>query len=275
MLGALPQRWIDGLSRMLGRLWYKLDNRHRQVALRNLEQAFGGETTARQREQLAKKVFSNLMRIPFEIGRSMKWTEEDCLRHFDVEGKERIQAALQKGRGALILTGHMGNWELLPPMVLALGVPVTTAYRPLKFAPADTFFLQLRSRFGAKMVPKKRSMRKILRALQNGECACLLFDQTTLRSRGEFVDFFGRKASTTTGMALLALKTGAPVLPAFIVRDGSRFRVEIGEEIPLVKSGNKTRDILENTARYNKEVEHIVRRYPDQWFWVHNRWKRS
>ena len=273
LLGILPQRKVDGLCDALGRLWYRLDARHRQVALRNLDQAFGGETTPGQREQLAKKAFANLMRIPFEIGRAMKWTEQDCLRYFHVEGKERIQAAMQKGRGLLVLTGHMGNWELLPPMVLMLGTPVTTTYRPLKFAPADTFFLQLRSRFGSRMVSKKQAMRKILRALQKEECVCMLFDQTSRRATGAFVDFFGRKAWTNTGLALLALKTEAPVLPAFILRDGDRFRVEIGNEIPLVKSGSKARDVLENTRQYNKALEQIIRRYPEQWFWVHNRWK--
>ncbi len=273
LLGAVPRRRAVALADLLGRLWYKLDARHRKVALQNLAQAFGGETTAGQRERLAKKAFSNLMRIPFEIGWSMKWTDQDGLRYFDIEGKERIQAARRKGRGLLVLTGHMGNWELLPPMVLVLGTPVTTIYRPVKFSPADTFFLRLRSRFGAKMVPKKKAMRKILRALLNGECVCMLFDQTSRRDNGAFVDFFGRKAWTNTGLALLALKTGAPVLPGFIIRDGNRFRVEIGEEIPLIRSGDKQRDVLENTARYNRALENVIRRHPDQWFWVHNRWK--
>ncbi|MCF8052306.1 MAG: lysophospholipid acyltransferase family protein [Desulfobacterales bacterium] len=273
LLGAVPRRRAADLADLLGRLWYKLDARHRKVALWNLSQAFGGETTAGQRELLAKKAFSNLMRIPFEIGWSMKWKEQDCLRYFDIEGKERIQAARQKGKGLLILTGHMGNWELLPPMVLMLGTPATTTYRPVKFAPADAFFLQMRSRFGSRMVPKKKAMRKILRAMAKKECVCMLFDQTSRRDNGAFVEFFGRKAWTNTGPALLALKTGAPVLPAFIIRDGDRFRVEIGEEIPLIKSGDKAKDVLDNTARYNKAIENVIRRHPEQWFWVHNRWK--
>jgi len=273
LFGAVPRRRAAKLADVFGRLWYRLDARHRQVALRNLAQAFGQEKSSAERKSLARKAFSNLMRIPFEIGWSMKWKEQDCLSYFDIEGKERIRAARQKGRGLLILTGHMGNWELLPPMVLMLGVPATTTYRPLKFAPADTFFLQLRSRFGSRMVPKKQAMRKILRALQKEECVCMLFDQTSRRATGAFVDFFGRKAWTNTGLALLALKTEAPVLPAFVIRDGDRFRVEIGNEIPLVKSGSKARDVLENTRQYNKALEQIIRRYPEQWFWVHNRWK--
>jgi KDO2-lipid IV(A) lauroyltransferase len=273
LLGAVPRHLAAGLAEVMGRLWYNVDGRHRNVALRNLAQAFGAETTPAQRELLAKRSFTNLMLIPFEIGWSMKWKEQDCLSWFDIEGRDRIQAARQKGKGLLVLTGHMGNWELLPPMVLMLGVPATTTYRPLKFAPADTFFLQLRSRFGSRMVSKKQAMRKILRALQKEECVCMLFDQTSRRATGAFVEFFGRRAWTNTGMALLALKTEAPVLPAFIIRSGDRFRVEIGEEIPLVKSGDKTRDVLENTARYNRALEDVIRRHPDQWFWVHNRWK--
>jgi len=273
LLGALPQRGVDGLARFTGRLWYNVDGRHRRVALANLTRVFGGEKSPSDIEALARRVFYNLVRIPFEIGWSMRWKKQDCLRYFDIQGREKVQQAQEKGRGVLLLTGHVGNWELMAPLVLAMGTPVTVPYRPIAFAPADTFFAQMRSRFGVRMVPKKKAMRKILRPLQNGEFVCVLFDQTARVSMGVHADFFGQKAWTNKGLALIALKTGAPVLSVFILRDGGRFRVEIGDEIPLISSGDRKRDVLANTVQYNRALENVIRRYPDQWFWVHDRWK--
>jgi len=116
-------------------------------------------------------------------------------------------------------------------------------------------------------------MRKILQNLKQGGLIGILMDQNVDWYEGVFVDFFGRRACTNKGLALLALKTRAPVIPIFLVREKTGFRVEIGEEIPLVKTGDKIKDIEANTQQYNNAIEAFVRRYPDQWFWVHQRWK--
>jgi len=172
-----------------------------------------------------------------------------------------------------VLTGHMGNWELLSLAAAMLGYPMSAIYRPLDFKPLDRFFIELRSRYGAKMYPKKNAMRPILKGLKQKELIGILLDQNTGVSAGVFVDFFGSKACTNKGLALIALGTGAPVIPLFLLREDDIFRVEFGQEVPLIRSDDKTKDIEANTRQYNRVLESVIRRYPDQWFWVHRRWK--
>jgi KDO2-lipid IV(A) lauroyltransferase len=153
------------------------------------------------------------------------------------------------------------------------GYPADIIYRPLDFRPLDQFFVNQRTRFGGNVIPKNRSMRRILEVLKREKPLAFLMDQNVDWYDGVFVEFFGRRACTNKGLALLALKTKAPVVPLFLVREASFFRLDIGPEVPLVKTGDKTKDIETNTQQYNAVIEAMVRRYPDQWFWVHQRWK--
>jgi len=150
---------------------------------------------------------------------------------------------------------------------------VNNLYRPLDFEPLDRFMTDVRTRFGLKLIPAKRAMRKLLGALKKGEGVSILLDQNVDWYDGVFVEFFGRWTCTSSGLALLALKTGVPVVPLFISRHGKHFKVEFGREIPLIKTGDKTKDVEENTQQYNRILEEAIRKYPEQWLWVHNRWQ--
>ena len=156
---------------------------------------------------------------------------------------------------------------------IASGFDVSMVYRPLDFEPADKFILDYRSRHGGQPIPKQKSMRRILNALAQKDCVGILLDQTAKLKDGVVVDFFGYPVWTNKGMALLALKTQAPVLPTFLVRNGLDFEVQIGPEIQLVHTGRKEDDIRINTLRYNQALERIIRQYPEQWLWMHRRWK--
>jgi len=173
----------------------------------------------------------------------------------------------------LLLTAHCGNWELLSVLGAMVKIPQSAVMRPLDFKPLDHFIFNLRTRFGGKMIPKQRSFRKIIRSLNRGEMVYLLMDQNVDWYEGVFVDFMGHRACTSKGLALLALKTGVPVIPVFMIREKSGFRAEFGPEIVTVKTGDRQKDIENNTQEYNKVIENCIRRYPDQWFWVHQRWK--
>ncbi|MBW1841897.1 MAG: lysophospholipid acyltransferase family protein [Deltaproteobacteria bacterium] len=199
--------------------------------------------------------------------------EERLFKHFELEGASNLKAAHDEGRGVLALTAHFGNWELLSVAGARLGYPLAVLYRPLDFKPLDRFFVKLRSRFGGKMIPQKRALREILRILNRGEIMVLLMDQNVDWYEGVFVDFMGRRACTNKGLALIALKSKAPVVPVFVVRRGERFTAKILPEIPLIKTGDKTKDVEENTARYNAAIASFLYQYPEQWFWVHQRWK--
>jgi KDO2-lipid IV(A) lauroyltransferase len=172
-----------------------------------------------------------------------------------------------------VLTAHFGNWELLPVLGARLKYPCGYVYRPLRSAALEKFLVRTRTRFGGVKIPKKRSFRKILKFLEQKGLVFLLMDQNVGRRTGVFAPFFNQPASTNKGLALLAMKTGSPVVPIFFLREETGFRGLILPEVPLVQTGDKEKDIEANTLAYNRVIESVVRRYPEQWFWVHRRWK--
>ncbi|MFZ0131121.1 MAG: lysophospholipid acyltransferase family protein [Desulfobacterales bacterium] len=273
LLGRVPPRRARQASRILGDLWFAVDTHHRQVALDNLNRAFSGSKTGREIRHIGRQVFRNIVLVAFEIGWSLHLRPQDLSRFFTIKGLANIPAAIRDGRGALILTGHVGNWELMPLAAAMTGYSANILYRPLDFAPLERFFVETRTRFGLKLISKDASLLRAFRALKRGETVAMLLDQNVGLHKGVMVDFFGRRASTSYGLAYIALKTGAPVLPFFVLRDAKGFTAEIGAEIPLIKTGDDRKDIEENTRRYNEALEAVIRRHPDQWFWVHRRWK--
>jgi KDO2-lipid IV(A) lauroyltransferase len=273
LVGQIPQQWVYRLSHFMGLLLFHVDKKHQKITLSNLTNAFKNEKDSDEIRHIAQQVFKNLALILFEIGWSLTLTKKEASKYFAVKGLPHLKAAHKKGRGVLVFTAHAGNWELLPVASSRVGYEISILFRPLDFPPLNRFFLEIRSRFGAKMIPTARSMRKILQDLKQGGLIGILMDQNVDWYEGVFVDFFGRRACTNKGLALLALKTKAPVIPIFLIREKTGFTVEIGEEIPLVKTGDKIKDIETNTQQYNNAIEAFVRRYPDQWFWVHQRWK--
>lgn len=273
LLGLLSRKAAIRMAWVLGCVWFVVDKRHRDVALANLTHVFGRKKNPAEIRELARRIFCNLVLIIFEIGWMMHLKEKHLSKYFRIRGLHHLKAAHKKGRGVLVLTGHVGNWELLSMCVAMLGYTISAIYRPLDFKPLDMFFLDLRSRFGAKLYAKKKAMRPILRGLKRGELIGILLDQNTNIQTGVFVDFFGKPACTNEGLALIALHTNAPVVPVFLLRGEGRFLVDIGPEVPLIHTGHKENDVAANTRQYNRVLEDIILRYPDQWFWVHRRWK--
>ncbi len=273
LLGAIPRRHARSTADVIGRIWFALDRPHRKVALDNLKTAFGDEKNEAERRQIAKTAFGNIAMIPFEIGWSLGLEMDEILGHCRIEGLEHIRAAHAKGKGVLVLGLHLGNWELLPAISSSFGYQINMIYRPLDFTPADIFFLNYRRRFGGRPIAKKKSMRKLISALREKACVGILLDQDPRRAAGIFVDFFGKPTCTNKGMAQLAMKTRAPVLPIFSARQGTEFVAYIGPEIPLIDTGHKESDLHKNTEAYNMALERIIRQYPDQWLWMHKRWK--
>ena len=273
MIGRIPGPIADSLAKAGAGLWFRIDRKHRNIAIQNMTKAFGHEKNLDQIRLLAFQSFYNIMRIPFEIGWSDLLTLPELHRHAELRGLHNVQAALAKGKGVLALTAHIGNWELLPLVAPMAGLSADIIYRPLDFLPLDAFFLRLRTRFGAGLIPNTHAMRKILRQLKNGHVVALLMDQNVDWYEGVFVDFFNHRACTNKGFALLALKTQAPVVPIFLLRSKNRYIVEFHPELELIRTGDRTHDIEANTLNYNQAIEAIIHRYPEQWFWVHQRWK--
>lgn len=272
-IGLIPRKLAHFIGNFLGQLWFGLDKRHRHVALDNLSHAFGDKMAPVEIKRLSRQVFKNVAQIIFEIAWSMRLSNEDFDTYFSIDGLSNLLAAQKKQKGVLLLTAHIGNWELLPIIAAMINLQAGIIYRPLDFLPLEKFIKNIRIRYGAKVIPKRRSTRKILKSLQQEESVAILLDQSTDRHKGIFVDFFGRKTCTNKGLALLALKTGAPVVPIFMVRERSGFRAHFLPEVPLIKTGDIPKDVEANTRQYNRVIETFIRRYPEQWFWVHRRWK--
>jgi KDO2-lipid IV(A) lauroyltransferase len=272
-LGLFSRKQAVRIANLLGKIIFNVAKKHREIALDNLTYAFGNEKQPEEIERIARQVFINLVHVVFEIAWSLQLDERHLSKHFKVDGSHHFKKAFEKGRGVLVLTAHLGNWELLSVLAGMIKSPMSVVVRPLDFEPLDHYVHNLRSRFGGKMIPKQRSFRKIIRYLARGEAVYLLLDQNVDWYEGVFVDFMGHRACTNKGMALLALKTGAPVIPVFMVREKSGLRAEFGPEVVTVKTGDKQKDIEINSQEYNRVIEGFVRRYPDQWFWIHQRWK--
>jgi len=272
-LGLIPRQCAVKLGNFIGEVLFLVARKHREIALNNLTQAFGHEKNPHEIRMLGKQVFKNLGQILFEIGWSLRLKPQDFHKHFRIQGLHNLEAAFEKGKGVIGLAAHMGNWELLPVICFMAGYPASTLYRQFDFSPLNHFFIKNRSRFGMKMIPNTRAALSILRSLKKGKAVTMLMDQNVDWYEGVCVDFFDKRACTNKGMAFLALRTRTPVVPVFLVREGNGFIGEFGPEIPLIETGDLTKDVEETTRQYNIVIENFIRRYPEQWFWVHQRWK--
>jgi KDO2-lipid IV(A) lauroyltransferase len=274
VLGLLPRRAATFCSDSLGLLWFKIDKRHRTIALENISKAYRTEFSPVQVLLLGKKVFQNTIHIIFDIAWAFRKSQEELLTYYTIKGYGNLKNALKKGRGVLLLSGHIGNFELL---VAAFGhdpdFKMYGAYRKLDFQPIERLMLEERQRFGTTMIPLQGAAKKIDAILRNKDAVGTLLDQNADWYNGVFVDFFGRPACTNKGMAILAMRTKALVVPMCIAKTGDTFVVEFLPEIPLESTGDMIKDIETNTQNYTAAIEAMVRKYPDQYFWVHNRWK--
>ena len=272
-LGALPAWLANFMADSLAMIWWHIDKRHRRVTLDNLTHAFGHEMGPRQIESLAKTVFKNLIRMVFEIGWTYSIDRETLLSHFTFKGIENIKAAQAKGKGVLAVTGHLGNFEMLILAVAQLDMDGYGIYRTLDFAPLEKLMLEARQRFEVTMLPMRGLSKKLEELLGQGAGVGTLMDQNVDWYKGVFVEYFGRPACTNRGLASLALKTDATVIPFYTVRQNRKFIIEYLPEIPLVRTGDPIKDVEINTQNFTSAIESMVRRYPEQYFWVHNRWK--
>lgn len=272
-LSLIPLNISLWFGKALGRLAFYLDKKHRKIVLNNLNTAFGQEKSPDELNATAKTVFENLGMNFTEFFRLPWLKEPDLSGYVECEGFENFKKAYDKGRGVIFLTGHFGNWELMAVFYALKNYPVDIVVRELDSPIADEFVRWVRARAGNRIVAKGRSMRELLKILARGGIIGILLDQNVTWNEGVFVRFFNKLACTNKGTALLAQASGAAVVPTFIIRDGKRHRVVIEEEIAIQNTGDRAADRLANTALFTKVIEDFVRRHPEQWFWLHQRWK--
>ncbi|HZR45561.1 MAG TPA: lysophospholipid acyltransferase family protein [Candidatus Manganitrophaceae bacterium] len=258
---------------MLGRLFYVLDRRHREIALNNLASALGREKSEKERKQIARGSFENLGRSVAEICRLQRAVSPDLQKRIEIEGWDHYRSALDQGKGVICLTAHFGNWELAPAALSFHDFQMYFVARALDNPYLNRMLNAWRERNGNRILNKKTASDEIVRLLRKGATVGFLLDQNTARKEAVFVDYFGMPAATHKGLAILALRTGAPVVPAFIIRQEERHKLIIEKPLEPVRTGRLQNDIYETTALFTKKIESYVRQYPDQWLWVHRRWK--
>jgi KDO2-lipid IV(A) lauroyltransferase len=270
----LPESLLWHATGAVSRIVYVADARHRRLALANLDIAFGDGKTKAEKRRIARGAFKSLFLTVVELIR-VPLIAENVKEAVLESNIGAIGRALQRGRGVIFLVSHFGNGEIMAHRCVAEGHKLTSVGRPLKNPLVYKEINRLRMINGAVMLEKKWVAKDIIERLRQDWCVAILFDQYAGRY-APFVPFFGRPVSTTPAPALLAMKTGASVVPVFDVREGpGRHRLTTLEPVELADTGDREADVKENCARFNKILEEWIRKYPDHWLWMARRWRRK
>jgi Kdo2-lipid IVA lauroyltransferase/acyltransferase len=274
LLGLLPRPAARFVGAGFAAAAYAVRTPLRRSAMFNLRLAFP-EWTDAQRKRVLRGMVRQIGWMAGEFSQFPKYTRETIERIVVVDGFENFDAARRKGKGVLFLTGHMSAWELAPFAQALYGHPLHFLVRPIANQKVDALINGYRCRSGNQPIDKNRSARAILKVLGDGGTVGVLADHNTDIEESVFVDFFGVKASTTSGLARLALRIDAAVVPGFLSWDDQRrkYRLRFEPAVELARTANEEADVVENTARFTRVIEDFVRAHPDQWLWVHKRWK--
>jgi Kdo2-lipid IVA lauroyltransferase/acyltransferase len=273
-LGALPRPVARAVAATV--TWFLLLFMVRlgRTAKFNLRLAFPAWTEA-QRRAVRRRMAWHLGWMAAEFAQFPRWTRENVAERVLLDGQENFLAGHSRGKGVLFLTGHIGAWELSSFAHALYGFPLHYMARPLDNPRADALINRYRCLSGDRPIFKNESARVMLRVLHEAGTIGILADQNTMPGEGEFVDFFGRQACATAGIARVALHTDAAVVPVYCCWDGAirKYRLRFEPPVTLTRTGDTARDIHENTQQFAKIIEGIIRKHPEQWVWVHARWK--
>lgn len=261
--------WFGARLGDLGCWTYK---ERREIALKNLQLAFGGEKSEAEIKIILRRSFQNLGKNLVEFLRFPKFNEKNINKTVKVVGEENLYNGLKLGRGVVVFTAHLGNWEMLAPVYGTLAKGSVVAF-PLKNPHLNRMVSKYRSALGTEIIPKRQAIRQVLKDLRANYVVGFLADQDAGQD-GVFVNFFGKPASAVKSPALVSLKTGAPLLISLDVRQPDDTHVLIiSEPLNMQISGDLEHDVAVNTQQLISELEGYIRKYPDQWMWQHNRWK--
>ena len=274
IMGVLPRPLARAFAIGIAQLVYLLHFRLRQVGMRNLEMVFP-EKSLNERRRILLGVFTSLGRQLAELCQFPRYTAQNVDDVVVYDGLENYERAYARGKGVLFLTAHFGGWELSAFAHSLHGHWLHVVMRPMDNPYLDRLLQSYRTMHGNKVVPKDDFVRGLLAAMKAREVVGMLIDTNMVPGQGIFVDFFGVPASTASGMARIALRTDATVVPTFTIWDEKlrKYRLRFDPAVELIRTGQVEADIQANTQQFTKIVEDYVRRYPEQWLWVHRRWK--
>ncbi|MBI3011167.1 MAG: lysophospholipid acyltransferase family protein, partial [Candidatus Omnitrophica bacterium] len=272
LVQVLPLAATRLLGRALGLVAYGLLVHQRRLAMGHLAYAFGDRLSPSERARIARGVFLNLGQNAVEWLLLPRLSTGDLERMTTCEGLEHLRQALAEGNGAIVVTAHFGNWEVIPLFLKSIGFDGAVLARRLRYAEYESFLISLR---GAKGIPTlaRGSLKEVAKLLRANQIVGVLPDQDVDSLEGVFVEFFGRRAYTPVGPAALSLMTGAPIIPCFMIREGARFRLVVEPPVRAPQAADRARAAALLTQAWSDVIESYIRRYPDQWVWMHRRWK--
>src|SRR5215813_2960100 len=273
-LRIMPRPVARGLGIATGLAAYRLYSRLRRVGMRNLDLAFP-DKPRRDKKRILRGVYVNLGRLLAEFALFPRYTKDNVGRVAVYEGFQNFADAQARGKGVIFLTAHLGGWEVSSFAHSLYGHPMNIVMRPLDNPYLDSMVDHYRRLHGNQTFSKQDFARGLLSALRQGETVGILMDTNMTPPQGAFVDFFGVPACTATGLARVAIHTDAAVVPAFGVWDKhlGKYKICFEPALTLVRTGDDEADTLANTALFTKAIENYVARYPEQWLWIHRRWK--
>lgn len=270
----LPLHTGVAVGGLLGWMAFYVLGKERHRALKHIQLALGDIYPLGERRRIIKSSFQNLGKSLFEILYLSRLSRDGLNQLVRIEGEDCLKKAIAQGHGVIFVTGHLGNWELGPAAV-AMRVQLAGVAAPIYDSWIEKLIIRIREVHGVETIVRSHShaIRRLLSILRAGGAIGILIDQD-IRTDGVFVPFFGRPAYTPTGPAALALRTGAAVVIGFIIRlpDNSH-RLMVKGPLKLIQTGNREADIQENTANFSRYIEQFIRNYPEQWVWMHKRWK--
>ena len=269
----IPLSIALALADIIGLLAFWIARKYAKITLENLKSVFGDKKTDKEIRQIALGVFKNIARNAVELVRFPKISKANIDDIIRIEGSRILEAEFSKGKGIIVVTGHIGNWEMMAITLRIKDYPGVAVGKRIYFHKYDEYLNSLRRYHDVNIVYRDDSPRKILKVLKSNGIVGIVADQDVDSVEGVFVDFLGKKAFTPAGPAVLAKATGASLVPVVMIRDGRRHRLIVCDPIELADTGNKEADIAANTQRWSNVLESYIRKYPDQWVWMHRRWK--
>lgn len=269
---ALPLPAAQAVGAALGTAAYYFIGSQRRLAHQHLAYALGPSVSPSLRRRIARGVFVNLGRNMMEWLQVPKLSTADLQQLISAEGIDHIRETLKQGNGALMVTAHFGNWELIPLYLRSLGFEGAVLARRLRYPEYESFLISMRGAKGVTTLARGAA-KDVAALLRANQLIGLLPDQDIDSLDGVFVDFFGQPAHTPIGPAALSVMTGAPIIPCFLRRDGRRFRLSVEPPLRAPPGADRTAAMRELTQAWSAVVESAIRRYPEQWVWMHRRWK--
>ena len=275
ILRVLPEKAQLATGKLIGRVAFIFLRNRKEVALSNIKRVFA-DLSDKEIKAIAKSNFEKLGTNIIEFLLMPFIKDREIPERFTVEGRKFFEEALHKEKGVIALGFHFGNWEVTGIISKLLGCDITALARPLKKQiTLNNFLNHLRESTGLTIIVNENTGRTVMGLLRENKIVAILGDQREKRSRGVFVELFGTKVPTSKGTAMIAMKTGAPVIPVYAVRKGFlRYAFVCGNPIEMERTGNIGELIEKNTRKINAFLETIIKQYPDEWFWVHRRWGR-